>query len=103
MHLSRQTLIIIAVAVVVLGAGAYFMWGNQPAQEGTLSVTDNSTGDVEDTFVNLAAHLDSIAFDATILTDPRFMALQDLHTSIVAEAAGRKDPFAPIPGVAAAK
>jgi hypothetical protein len=48
----------------------------------------------ETTFVNLATQLEPLGFDTAILSDPRFMALVDIHTAVIPESAGRRDPFA---------
>jgi hypothetical protein len=34
-----------------------------------------------------------------VFSDPRFMALTDIHTAILPESVGRNDPFASISGV----
>jgi len=101
MNLSRKNLTYIAVGIIVLGVVAYFFIGRS-APEDTITVFgDAPTSLAQTTFLNLAAQLDPVSFDATVLSDPRFSALQDIHTSIVPEAQGRIDPFAPLSGVAA--
>lgn len=97
MHLSRSTTIVIAAAIVVLGIVAYIMWG-KTGETPTVSVTGAPKSAAEATFVDLATQLEPIGFDTTVLSDPRYTALQDIHTSVISEAAGRNDPFAPLGG-----
>lgn len=101
--LTRKNLTYIALGVVVLGAAAYFFLGNAAADEATVSVLDANVTGPEATFINLADELDPITFDSSVFSDPRFTSLVDIHTAIVPEASGRRDPFAPIPGVQVTK
>lgn len=100
MAISKNTTILIASGIVVLGLVAYFLW-MRPASEAPISVgeTGAATNEAQATFLTLAAQLDPVGFDTTILQDPRFTKLVDIKTVIVPEPSGRPDPFAPIPGV----
>lgn len=101
MALSKKTSVTVAIVVVVLGVGAYFLWMRQPADP-NITIADAGAASVaQATFLTLAARLEPVAFDARILTDARFLSLVDIKTAIVPEESGRKDPFAPLPGVAA--
>lgn len=99
MALTKKKTIMIAGAVVVLGLVAYFVWLRPQPQENVSIVGYGPTGQAQATFLTLAAQLQPIAFDASVLADPRFMALVDIKTVIVPEATGRTDPFAPLSGV----
>ena len=101
MALKKNTLMYIALAVVLGGGALYFVWMNQSAQP-DISFTDGGpTSEAQASFLTLAAQLEPIGFDASILSDPRFAALVDIKTAILPEAGGRPDPFSPLPGVAA--
>ncbi|MGB4076777.1 MAG: hypothetical protein WBK28_03680 [Minisyncoccia bacterium] len=93
MQLSQTTGLLIVVALLILGAAAYLMFGTEDAAS-VLNATDTSVSVAELTFLNLAAQIEPVAFNSSILTDPRFMELQDLRTAILPEVSGRIDPFA---------
>jgi hypothetical protein len=96
---SANTLFIVLTALIASG-GAY--WYYQMANEAgpTLSQdTGQNAAQVE--FQTLVTELEPISFDTTVFSDPRFIALTDLTTSIAPEQSGRTDPFAPVAGVAA--
>ncbi|HRH55262.1 MAG TPA: hypothetical protein PK609_00115 [Candidatus Paceibacterota bacterium] len=100
MKLPKNAVSIIALVVVVVGAGVYFIWMREPATP-NVSIDDtlSSANEAQASFLILAEQLEPVAFDASILSDPRFLALVDIQTIIVPEAAGREDPFARLPGV----
>jgi hypothetical protein len=91
--MNKQTIIAAVIGVVLL-AGAGYLLFLQPPSADTLTASE-PTSPAETTFVNLASQLEPLGFDTSILTDPRFMALVDIHTAILPEAVGRRDPFAP--------
>ena len=101
MALSKNTSITVAAAVVVLGVVAYFLWLRPEPEENVSIISFGPAGEAQATFLTLAAQLQPIAFDASVLSEPRFLSLVDIKTVIVPEDAGRTDPFAPLPGVAA--
>ncbi|MES2668736.1 MAG: hypothetical protein V4644_03560 [Patescibacteria group bacterium] len=102
MALSKKTTnLLIAGTIVVLGVAAYLTW-MRPTDEENVSVEGlTEATEVQATFLTLAAQLDPVAFDADILSDPRFTALVDIKTAILPENSGRTDPFAPLPGIPA--
>jgi len=98
MKLSNKKSIAIAVGIVVLGIVAYFLW-LQPDDAETISVvSEGPASGAQATFLNLIIQLEPVAFDASVLTDRRFLSLVDIHVGIVPETAGRIDPFAPLSG-----
>lgn len=101
MALSRKKITIIAAVIVVLGLATYFLWLRPQPEENVSIVGFGPTGEAQATFLTLAAQLQPIAFDASVLDDPRFLSLVDIKTVILPEASGRTDPFAPLPGVRA--
>ncbi|HEY4522846.1 MAG TPA: hypothetical protein VJK73_00530 [Candidatus Paceibacterota bacterium] len=94
---SNTTILIIASLVVAGGAYWYFFTGS-PASEGSFTAGSSQSA-AQAQFETLIGQLGPISFDLTILSDPRFNALVDLTMPITPEPTGRKDPFAPIPGV----
>lgn len=92
--MNRNTVIALVIGIVLLGAAAYLLFFKSPTDG--LVVTASPTSPAESTFVNLASKLEPLGFDTSVLSDPRFTALRDIHTTIVPETAGRRDPFAPI-------
>lgn len=99
MALSKNTSITIAAAIVVLGVIAYFLW-MRPDPEDTITTSLGASSAAQATFLTLAAQLDSISFDVSVLRDSRFESRVDIQTVIQPEVEGRTDPFAPLPGVA---
>ncbi len=99
MALSKKKNIIIAAVVVVLGVVVYFVWLRPEPVENISIDSFGPTGQAQATFLTLAAQLQPIAFNASVLEDPRFLSLVDIKTAILPEASGRTDPFAPLAGV----
>jgi hypothetical protein len=97
MHLSRNTILILCGVIVLAGAGYYFFFFNNGT--GTTVSSDSAiASDAELSFIALVSKLDPITFNTAFLSDPRFTSRTDIRTTVVPEATGRKDPFAPIPG-----
>lgn len=101
MKLSKKNLpLIIAAIVVVGGVVAYFLW-LRPVPQPNVSVAGyGPASEAQATFLTLAAQLEPVGFNASVLSDPRLLMLVDLKTAIVQEPEGRTDPFAPLPGIA---
>ncbi|MDR3547771.1 MAG: hypothetical protein P4M11_05820 [Candidatus Pacebacteria bacterium] len=93
---TKAILIVLALAVVL--AAAYLMFFNT---NGTTTAVSSGSGaptsQAEVSFLNLSGQIEPITFDTSILSDSRFTSLVDIHTAILPEATGRKDPFAPLP------
>ena len=95
---SANTLFIVLTALIASG-GAY--WYYQMANEAGPTLTrDNDQNVAQVQFQTLVTELEPISFDTSVFSDPRFIALTDLTTSIAPEQSGRTDPFAPVAGVA---
>ncbi|MBU2103671.1 hypothetical protein KKD81_02535 [Patescibacteria group bacterium] len=99
MNISRKNMTYIALGVVVLGVAWYFFMGRTSEIDTITTDSAMPTSEAQTTFLLLAAQLEPISFNPKIINDPRFLQLQDIHTSIVPEAEGRTDPFAPLSGV----
>lgn len=96
MPMDKNTLIAVAIGFLLLTSAGYFLFV-RPATAPTSGVALDSSMPVspeETTFVNLAAQLEPLGFDTSILSDARFVSLIDLHTAVIPEASGRRDPFA---------
>lgn len=96
--MSKNVIIVSILAVLLLAAAAYLLFG-KPSTGAAIVQSSGPTTAAEQTFLNLAAQLNPIEFDTSILGDPRFMLLQDLKTAVVPELRGRTNPFAPLAGV----
>jgi hypothetical protein len=93
--MSNTTKIVLGIVVVVaLAFGAYLVFFAGNSDESAISAQTAPASAAEISFLNLASQTESVTFDTTILSDPRFMALVDIHTAIVPEPQGRTDPFA---------
>lgn len=95
---SRNTLILIIVGVILLGVAAYMVFFRDRGGDGVVPV-DGPASSAEFTFMTLASQIEPIVFDTGVLDDPRFMALEDIRTAVIPEPSGKRDPFAPIPGL----
>lgn len=95
---NQTAVILIVLGLVVLGAIAYLLFG-QGETDPAVVITDTTVTERELVFINLTAQIEPIKFESEILTDPRFLALQDLRTAVVPETEGRPDPFAPLSGI----
>lgn len=93
--MPRAAIILIVVALFVLAAAGYMLFGRASTESGVTASNAPATA-AETTFINLTAQIDPVEFDTSILQDPRFTILQDIKTAIVAEPSGRVDPFAPL-------
>lgn len=102
MAFLKNKSMIIAAAIVILGVIGYFVWMNGSDESGDVTITaDGPASQAQATFLTLATQLATVSFDTNVLSDPRFTSLVDIKTTILPEASGRKDPFAPLSGVAA--
>jgi hypothetical protein len=86
------------VAALIVAAGAYWFFFVNSGDEIPLT-TGIEQNAAQTRFKMLVSELTSIEFNTAIFNDARFMSLEDLSTPVQQEAAGRLDPFAPLPGV----
>ncbi len=89
---KTTTIAIAAVGIVIIAAAGYLLF-LKPQDTSAVTAAGPTSPD-ETTFQNLTAQLEPLGFDTSVLDDPRFKALVDIHTAILPEAAGRPDPFA---------
>jgi hypothetical protein len=96
---SKTKIIVVVLGVAVLLGVIYLMFFNNSSDTSAVSETGGAaTSPAQVNFLNLLSQIQPVTFDTTILSDPRFTSLVDIHTAILPEAVGRKDPFAPLPG-----
>lgn len=93
--IPRTTVVLIVLGLILLAAIAYLFFG-KGGEGSAVSVSDVAVTEAELTFLNLTAQIEPVDFDTSILSDTRFLGLQDLRTAIVPEPSGRPDPFAPL-------
>lgn len=99
MHFTKSNIILsIAAALTFVGAVYYYFFYNKDTGAAVVAASPASNAELD--FVNLTGQISSISFDAHIFSDPRFTRLVDIHTIVVPEASGRRDPFAAVPGAA---
>lgn len=99
MKFLKKNMSFVALIIVIIGAAAYYMTkdgGSAPV----VTEADAPSSETEATFLGFSSELESVTFDASIFSDPRFMALTDIRTNVVEESKGRRDPFAPLAGIA---
>jgi len=99
MTFSKKNLTTAAIVIIVVGIAAYFLFGRSTNDE-IVTAVGAPGSEAEATFLGLASELETVNFIGTIFTDPRFTSLQDIHTSIIQEPIGRRDPFAQLSGMA---
>jgi hypothetical protein len=98
--MTRNSILLIISLVIVLGGGIYYFFFFDRAAGPALTSGAPMASDAELEFMTLVSRLDPIVFDTALLVDPRFVARQDIRTTILPESAGRTDPFAPLSGTA---
>lgn len=102
MKISRSTSILLGILGLVTLVGGYIMYNALKPEDyadGTVTEEEAQASQAEILFINLASQIDNIRFDESLFTDPRFSALVDIRVAVIAEEAGREDPFANIVGV----
>jgi hypothetical protein len=94
MSLQSKIIIIVVIAVAILG-GVYLFFFNSSSDTSAVGPDNSQSATVAETkFVELSTQAQSINFDTSIFSDPRFTALVDTRTSVIPVQTGRPDPFA---------
>lgn len=93
MNVDKNLIIAAVVGAVLIIAAGYLLLFKPPAD---VVSEETPTSPEEIAFVNLASQLDPLTFDTSIFSDTRFTSLIDIHTAVVPEPSGRRDPFAPL-------
>lgn len=110
--ITQHKFVVLIVAIVVAGGLWYGMSQSSTPSSGIVAtnpdgtpVATDSTGALTaaaptdpDTqnILSILLALRSVKLDDTIFSNPAFMSLKDFSTQILAEPAGRPDPFAPL-------
>lgn len=94
---KTNTLFLVVASLAVAGGLYWYFFTGSAGDEQPLRAVSQSQAQAR--FEVLTNELGAISFDLAILSDPRFMALVDLTTPITEEEIGRRDPFAPVPGI----
>ena len=98
--MSTRTKIVLGIVIAVaLLIGSYLLFFSSNSSSSAITSTSAPASSAEVAFLNLATQAESITFDLSILSDPRFTSLVDTQTNVVPVPTGRKDPFAPVSGV----
>ena len=92
--INSNTIFLLVATLVVAGGLYWYFFSGRGGEGGALTAGSPTQFEI------LIGQLGPITFDLTILSDPRFLGLTDLSTPVEPEVIGRKDPFAPITGVA---
>lgn len=95
---SRTTVVLIILGLVIAAAVVYLLFFRTDPSAALVAELQ-PVGAAEVTFINLVTQIEPITFNTGILSDPRFMALEDISTAILPEVPGRNDPFGPVSGV----
>ncbi len=95
MHLSKTTGVLIILGLLVLGAAGYLLFGSDSMRAG-VSANPAPATEAEQAFLALTSRIDPVELDTDVLSDPRFLMLEDIRTAILPETGGRVDPFAPL-------
>lgn len=96
-HKIMFLLVIVVLAIAIWygmssgGSPAPLLTTDEPIIGGTLAQTS-----AEQEIVGTLLALRAVTLSGTIFSDPAFTTLQDFGTTIVPEAAGRPNPFAPL-------
>ncbi len=92
----KNLLISVAVIILLLVFGYWYFNGGSSAPAPILSASDVSGSD---SLLATLNQLKSLSLDASIFTRPTFESLTDSTVTISPVAAGRQNPFAPLPGL----
>lgn len=100
---SKNKMILIVVGVII---GGFVLYSYIAGDSSTSLIQANNEPASAEARAGERAILDTlfqlkaITLSGTIFTNVAFETLRDFRTEIVAEPIGRKNPFAPIPGMA---
>lgn len=104
MKLSKTTTILLIALFATIGIAVLVLVNasKTPSDEEIISEGE-TVSNAEVVFLNLASQIDSISFDESLFSDPRFMALKDIRVAVIPEEVGRRDPFAALIGLPPAR
>jgi hypothetical protein len=94
----KSNIINLIILSLIIAAGAYWYFFAGTGNQATLTQSSLG-GTAQNEFPIPVSELQSLSFDTSIFSDPKFTALVDITTAVQPEPVGRADPFAVIPGV----
>jgi hypothetical protein len=92
--LKDNKLYIGLIAVLLVGAWAYFTYFSGGGSSPAVLSTDDTSPLSQDVLTTLSS-LNTIKLDPSIFSNPVFVALTDYSVAIPPESSGRNNPFAP--------
>jgi len=97
---TSAIIIIVIIIVVALAAYFYYEGGNNTASSSLESVpAGTGSGEIGSRVLVLLNQIRDLKIDASLFSDPAFLALQDYSIQIPQQNVGRLNPFAPISGM----
>lgn len=100
MKIDLNTIILVVATLVIAGLSYLYLTNGTAGTDIPLSAVTQASP-LEAKLTVLADKISPVSFDTSILTDSRFLALENMAKKLVAEPQGVSDPFAPISGIAA--
>jgi hypothetical protein len=94
----KSNTINLIILSLIIAAGAYWYFFAGTGNQAPLTQS-SSGGTAQSEFPIPVSDLQSLSFDTSIFSDPRFTSLVDITIAVQPEPVGRSDPFAVIPGV----
>lgn len=91
----KRNVVIIIIITLLLGALAFWYFATTSGNQAPLSATATNSA-AQTQFQGLVEELQSITFDTSIFSNPKFTSLVDITTPVSPEPTGRTDPFATI-------
>lgn len=103
MAIFQNKIVILLVGGVALAGMVWYSFLRDRGDGSLLQTDDLTVATEQDSdIVNTLLELRAVSLSGTIFTDPAFLMLQDFGSEIIPEPVGRDNPFAPLPGSAAA-
>ncbi len=95
----KSSTVSLVIGTIVIIAGIYWYTSLGSGNQTPLTVSAPGGDASQVRFHALVSALGPISFDTSIFSDPLFLALTNLTSSVQPEPSGRLDPFAVVPGV----
>ncbi len=95
MNILKNKQILGGAAVLVVCALIYFVWSSG-GSTALLTSSADTTSPLSAEILATLSSINSIKLDSGVFKDPVFVSLTDFGVTIPPEAAGRRNPFAPV-------
>ena len=100
---SRNLIIALAALLIVGAAGYFYATRDRSADDSLTSVSaDEQAAAVDGDLLRTLGQLKKLKLDDSIFSDPVWQSLTDFGQTLVPQASGRPNPFAPLGSSAAA-